>query len=36
MKIRIPHRLAASWDAFCDWANVPIWRRGRLEAASTG
>jgi len=31
MEIPIPSRLVRAWDAFCDWANVPIWRRGRLE-----
>lgn len=31
MKVPVPHFLATIFDAFGDWANVPIWQRGRLE-----
>lgn len=29
MKIKIPHRLAAAWDAWEVWVNVPVWREVR-------
>jgi hypothetical protein len=26
MKIRIPEVVGRAWDAWEDWANVPVWR----------
>lgn len=31
MNICIPRFVAAAWNAFGDWSNVPIYTRGRLE-----
>jgi hypothetical protein len=31
LRIRIPRFLVTAWDAFGDWSNVPVYRRGRLE-----
>ena len=30
MKIRIPARVARSFEAFSDWGYVPLWQRGRF------
>jgi hypothetical protein len=29
--IRVPQRLVNMWIAFGDWANVWVWKRGKLE-----
>lgn len=31
VEIRIPHRLAAAYEVYAGWINVPIYERGRFE-----
>jgi hypothetical protein len=31
MQIKIPRPITRAWDAFCDWGDMPAWKRGRFE-----